>query len=355
MSQKPVYVATHPRACSTAFERVFMTRRNSLHTIHEPFGDAFYFGPERMSSRFEEDDEGRNSSGFSNSTFKTILDRIDQEGAEAGKRVFIKDILHYLIPPNQQAPEIAPSLRQIPKRGVGTSTPETNYAGTESPVRTLPFPYHTYAEPKNPSVVPKEVLEKFHFTFLIRHPRSAVPSYYRCCVPPLVEKTGFYDFMPSEAGYDELRRFFDYLKDVGLIGPKVCGRVDSPRYTGEAESDIEICVIDADDLLDDPEGVLSQYCASIGVDFDKDTMLNWSEADQEFARKEFEKWNGFHDDAIHSTDLKPRQHKRKPKSDDELFNEWTEKFGEDAAKVIRKTVNDNVADYEYLKQFAIQI
>ena len=62
--------------------QVFMTRRNSLQTIHEPFGDAFYYGPERMGSRFEDDEEARKESGFANSTFKTILDRIDSEADE---------------------------------------------------------------------------------------------------------------------------------------------------------------------------------------------------------------------------------------------------------------------------------
>lgn len=59
-----------------------MTRRNTLQTIHEPFGDAFYYGPERMGSRFEKDEEARLKSGFADSTFKTILDRIDREAAE---------------------------------------------------------------------------------------------------------------------------------------------------------------------------------------------------------------------------------------------------------------------------------
>jgi len=59
-----------------------MTRRNSLQTIHEPFGDAFYYGPERMGSRFENDEKARLESGFADSTFKTILDRIDDEAAE---------------------------------------------------------------------------------------------------------------------------------------------------------------------------------------------------------------------------------------------------------------------------------
>jgi hypothetical protein len=99
MSTKPIFVATHPRACSTAFERaslihhcpvglpmsdfcaqVFMTRRDILNCIHEPFGDAFYFGPERMSIRYENDEKAREDSGFANSTFKTVFQSIEREG-----------------------------------------------------------------------------------------------------------------------------------------------------------------------------------------------------------------------------------------------------------------------------------
>ena len=99
MSTKPIFVATHPRACSTAFERVgehqtcfllsiltsvqvFMTRNETLHCVHEPFGDAFYYGPERLSSRFAEDEASRVKSGFSNSTYQTVFDNIDNLGSE---------------------------------------------------------------------------------------------------------------------------------------------------------------------------------------------------------------------------------------------------------------------------------
>ncbi|KAI6915637.1 hypothetical protein KC366_g19280, partial [Hortaea werneckii] len=61
---------------------VFMTQRDTLQTIHEPFGDAFYYGPERMGSRFESDEKAREQSGFAQSTFKTILERIEREAAE---------------------------------------------------------------------------------------------------------------------------------------------------------------------------------------------------------------------------------------------------------------------------------
>jgi len=59
-----------------------MTRRDILTCVHEPFGDAFYFGPERLSPRYEDDDKAREESGFESSTFKTIFERIEQEGKE---------------------------------------------------------------------------------------------------------------------------------------------------------------------------------------------------------------------------------------------------------------------------------
>jgi hypothetical protein len=46
---------------------------------------------------------------------------------------------------------------------------------------------------------------------------------------------------------------------------------------------------------------------------------------------------------------------KKTKTEETENKEWTEKFGEKAAKVIRETVNANVKDYEYLKQFAIKL
>ena len=62
--------------------KVFMTREDTLACVHEPFGDAFYFGPERLSTRYENDEAARKASGFSESTFKTILERIERESKE---------------------------------------------------------------------------------------------------------------------------------------------------------------------------------------------------------------------------------------------------------------------------------
>ncbi len=61
--------------------KVFMTQRDTLTSVHEPFGDAFYYGPERLSARYEEDSEARDASGFSQSTYQTILERFEREEA----------------------------------------------------------------------------------------------------------------------------------------------------------------------------------------------------------------------------------------------------------------------------------
>lgn len=262
---------------------------------------------------------------------------------QGAKRIFIKDIIYYLFPPNGAPSNLAPSLVDGAK---GLS------------------------EENNPTVIPLDILRRFQFTFLIRHPRRSIPSYVRCTVPPLDDVTGWYHWDTAEAGYDELRRFFDFCLKEKLVDPS------------------DLVVIDADDLLDDPESVLRAYCDRVGLDF-CESMLNWSDEDGEFAKHKFAKWLGWHDDALKSKNLRARSpaHVSQPAlllpsleessppfvmRRDGLSNksltpplkktltresedrEWTEKFGEERAKAIRKAVDDNVADYEYLKKFVVR-
>ena len=231
----------------------------------------------------------------------------------------------YLLPPNAKPVAIAPSLAH-PRRGIGTDdssqrrpeparrnslkTQTEVYDGIETP---MDAPYDTYVEPGNPTVVPLDLLEQFHFAFLIRHPKAGIPSYYRCCIPPLDAMTGFYGFRSDEAGYAELRRLFDFLRSRSIIGPEMAGRkaMANGHTNGEqAPTRNHICVIDADDLLDHPAEIIEVFCKSVGIEYDP-KMLNWDTQEEEnYAAKAFEKWKGFHEDAIHSRDLKPRGHVR---------------------------------------------
>ncbi|RAR07775.1 P-loop containing nucleoside triphosphate hydrolase protein [Stemphylium lycopersici] len=382
MTSKPIFVATHPRACSTAFERVFMTRHDTLQCVHEPFGDAYYFGPERLAERYENDPKARKESGYEESTYRTIFDRIARENSE-GKRAFIKDMAQYWIPPNGKPATIAPSLSNY-RSTVGTNTTELSPVTTRSERPGPPYPYDTQGEPNNPTVIPAALLATYHFTFLIRHPKYSIPSYYRCTIPPLDAMTGFYNFRPDEAGYDELRRLFDYLRSEGQIGPKFAGSAQETEANGHQTNGhqtnghqtngnhtngdhtngnqtnghtggVEICVIDADDLLDNPSAMIEAYCKTTGIEWDPDMLVWDTEKDQGLAKEAFEKWKGFHEDALDSDRLRQRTHKKEAKSDDQLFAEWKDKYGEEGAKVIRDTVAANVDTYEYLKQFAIKV
>ncbi|KAJ5764910.1 hypothetical protein N7520_004469 [Penicillium odoratum] len=393
MSNKPIYVAAHPRACSTAFERVFMTQRDTIQCVHEPFGDAWYYGPERLADRFEDDEQARLDSGFSNSTYRTVLDRLEREGSE-GKRVFIKDIDAYLLPPGGKPASIAPSLRRI-KRGVGTSDESANGVthtnghsvgtngtsngansvnghanghsengvngdanGNSNGAKRTPYPYDTPKEPGNPTVMPREIQERFHWAFLIRDPHHSIPSYYRCTIPPLDAMTGFHNFDPKEAGYNELRRHFEYLRREGLVGPRVAMRPDlSPEAGSEADRETvhEICVVDADDMLDAPAPTIEAFCRSTGVPYTP-SMLEWeTEEDYAFACEAFEKWRGFHNDAIESKGLTARAHKHAPKTEEQWDAEWLKKYGPEGAALIRTTVDQTIDDYLYLKQFAMKV
>lgn len=236
---------------------------------------------------------------------------------QQGKRLFIKDMAQYWIPPDNKPATIAPSLVNY-KRGVGTDTTALPNE-TPAPAKKSgpPYPYDTPGEPGNPSVIPTDLLANFHFTFLIRHPRNSIPSYFRCTVPPLDKITGFYNFQPNEAGYVELRALFDYLRNVGQVGPTIAGQPSSSSddahtngVSGAAaeKSGVEICVIDADDLLDNPSGIIEAFCKSVGIEYTPE-MLKWdNDEDHAVAKAAFEKWKGFHEDAINSTELKARTH-----------------------------------------------
>ena len=233
----------------------------------------------------------------------------------------------YFIPLHGKPASIAPSLVQY-KRGVGTGTAldhdESFTSTTPSSVDSNSnhslngseqFPYHTPAESGNPTIVPEALLSRFHFTFLIRHPRSSIPSYYRCTLEPLRSMTGWTYFDPSEAGYLELRQFFDFVRERGLVGPHIAGSSnDGATNGGNGASNpdqVDICVINADDMLDDPYGIISAYCKNVRLPY-SESMLKWSEEDQKHVEEQFKDWKGFHEDAILSTELKPRTHVSSP-------------------------------------------
>uniref|UniRef100_A0A060T8F2 ARAD1D10846p n=1 Tax=Blastobotrys adeninivorans TaxID=409370 RepID=A0A060T8F2_BLAAD len=299
-----IFLATHPRAASTAFERSFMTRTD-LTCAHEPFGEAFYQGPERLSDRYSNE---MIKPEYEKLTYYQVFSDLNEQASN--KPLFIKDMAQYLIPPQGKG-TIAPSMQK-------TANP-TDHDGL------------------NPTVIPSSVLDSYRFVFLIRAPHLAVPSYYRCCIPPQSEKTGFDHFRPSEAGYRELRMLYDYLKSI------------DPTGKGPL-------VVESSDLTVDPEQVMSKVCESVGIEFDK-SMLSWGN-DNEVAEK-FSKWPGFHDDVLGSTGFRTKPG-AKPSGEftiayDQWEKDWAQKFDSAGVKIIKQTVEQNLDDYLYLREHRFRL
>ncbi|KAL6720170.1 hypothetical protein ACLMJK_002091 [Lecanora helva] len=298
-----------------------MTRRDILSCFHEPFGDAFYFGPEKISPAWLRWEEGKiERTGKSHYTYDYVLQTILETMQKyPNKRAFIKDMSYHVIPPSHSLDATAPSLHHLYR-------PE---------------------DPPNPTLLPSHILQNFQFIFLIRNPSASIPSLYRCFLPPLSDRTGEYYLDPTELGYRELRILLDHLYPPGS------------RLSNEGALGRKPIVIDAGDFLSQPESIIRSVCSYLGIPYSP-SMLSWSTPqDYAHALELFEKFAGYHDDALHSTGLRGMTADREKwgkqaKTREDEDQEWRERYGDEAAREIREAVDLCREDYEYLRQFRLK-
>ena len=140
----------------------------------------------------------------------------------------------------------------------------------QGPVFSKDFPHyiaHMWAD---------ELLAQFDHSFLIRDPAKTITSMFK----------HWPDFHSKEVGFVEQRELFDRVTE----------------RAGEAPP-----VIDSDDLLEDPFGMVEIYCGAVGIRFMPEA-LTWEPGD----RDEVSWWDGgsFHENLRSSDGLKPQ--KREP-------------------------------------------
>jgi len=90
---------------------------------------------------------------------------------------------------------------------------------------------------------------KFKHTFLIRHPAKAIPSFYRAC-----SNSGYRCHIEALQGFSAMYELYTLVQQRCHPSP---------------------VVIDADDLLSDPETIMRKYCVATGLPF-KESMLTWT-------------------------------------------------------------------------------
>jgi hypothetical protein len=116
-------------------------------------------------------------------------------------------------------------------------------------------------------------LDQFEHTFLIRDPEKVLPSMYK----------HWPDFIVEETGFAEQRALFDRLCDkLGRVPP----------------------VVDSDDLLADPHGIVQAYCNACDIPYIAEA-LEWGEGD----RKQYSWYDSgsWHGNLEQSTGLKPQK------------------------------------------------
>ena len=139
---------------------------NGIEVIHEPFALAYYFGRERLSTRYEDQECPPGMPTFDDVTAR-ILDS-DLDGDLETDGVFVKDMAYCI-------------------KGKVEET--------------------------------IDALQECSHSFLIRHPARAIPSLYNASTSG--DTTGWDHFDPAEAGFAELREVYEHVCATTSSEPSV--------------------------------------------------------------------------------------------------------------------------------------
>jgi hypothetical protein len=118
-----------------------------------------------------------------------------------------------------------------------------------------------------------EFVSQFRNTFIIRDPKYVIASLNRM----------WPDFTLEETGFERLYRLF--------------------RYATEVDPE-DVVVVDAMTFSENPVGVLAAYCEHLEIPFRTDD-LSWQPGNV----REWENWEGWHEEAQQSSGIKPAERK----------------------------------------------
>jgi len=161
-------------------------------------------------------------------------------------------------------PRLTPESVRTPGLTYAVAEARLEEALEQGPVFTKDFPHYVT------TLWTDDWLDKFNHSFLIRDPAKTVTSMFK----------HWPDFDIAETGFAEQRALFDRLTEMRGTPPPV---------------------LDSDDLLADPSGMIERWCAAVGISFVPEA-LSWEPG----ARDEVSWWDGgsFHENLRNSDGLK---------------------------------------------------
>lgn len=169
----------------------------------------------------------------------------------------------------------------------------------------------------NFEILRQKGLRNFKHSFLIRNPKKAVPSLYHASINS--KKTSWDYFDPQEAGFRELLDLYELVVK---------------------ELDQSPIVVDADDLLENPEAMMKKYCDASGLEY-MENMTSWEPG---VAIPEWNVWTGWHDAVAKSSGIKKKDKmtSSKEKESDEIDE-------------ILSCVNESLKCYEVLYEKRLRL
>lgn len=200
---------------------------------------------------------------------------------------------------------------------------------------------HSGKEPRSPlnqTIFPDSYLESWNPVFLVRHPIRAFESILRSFNDVLV-KSEQMPFEPSEeaklaliSGHMTLswtRRLWEFYESKGIVS----------------------LIVDADDLVTQPQAVTQKLADWVGID--KDTLqYTWSEVtgkeleSKEHAMKRM--LSSLHASAGVTVD--PSKLAKNLGSPEEQLPKWKKEFGEEYGERMKGWVEGAMGDYEFLRE-----
>ncbi|KAF0455188.1 branched-chain-amino-acid aminotransferase-like protein 1 [Gigaspora margarita] len=281
--RKPIFLLSHPRCISHAFSRPFLQRSQDFHVFSEPFLDFFLHTDAQHS--------------------KDVKNGVADPSKHSNLSLFTPKVL-----------------------SIFDDVWKTYYDETSKRPRRVFWHEHSLfllkAIPGISFLSNPQFLEMTH-TFLIRNPEKSIRSLYKATnfvIPKIDEHCVNPGFDKNLVGLKQSKQIFDFLKDLNK----------------------QPIVVDADDVINDPEGTLKKYCELIGEEF-KEEMIKW----------EAKPINEFRFKGDCTTISELMNHNAENSTG---FNKFTNKYEYpeiEYPQIVYDAITDSKPYYDYLYQFRI--
>ncbi|KAI7369572.1 hypothetical protein KC354_g1833 [Hortaea werneckii] len=320
-----IFVFDNPRTCSHLFSKLF-ANHPELQLLYHPFLPAALYGPERYQQKTKHcaaADEVQREWGTSEEfrewnvvTYESANRKLVEEIEAAerqNKSIFCSEHLNALMKHDRMLSHL------------------------RSPNRNHQNPPPVEPTPENPTNIPSPLLATFTPILLLRHPALSIPSSWRTesGIKKLeIDDEDFYLLTTYRWSRDLLTYLLHQSASSGWRKP---------------------IVIDAYDIVHQTGALTGKLCGELGLD-PAGTQESWKKLPRE-------QWPDHSVVVAYTKDLLGSSgvHRGSGKPLEENFNidveteKWKAEFGEEVGMKLRKCVEAELADYEYLRSFKMEI